>query len=111
MNNSLKRRIMARIYFEYTKNTFMEYPDYFMFALFMVSSFMLVSFHDVLINIPKDSFPHTFAFFVSALKNTSLVLQILIAGFFIRVIALGSVLTYKNIGAKWSLTKLIRFRY
>jgi hypothetical protein len=103
---------MARIYFEYTKNTFIEYPDYFMFALFMVTSFMLVSFGDVLTNIPKDSFPHAFTFFVSALRDTSLVLQILIAGFLIRVIALGAMLTYKNMSAtKWSFSKLIRFRY
>lgn len=102
---------MARIYLEYTKNAFMEYPDYFMFALFMVTSFMLVSFRDVLINIPKDGFPHAFAFFVSALRDTSVILQILIGGFFVRVIALSTKLTYKNINTKWPLAKLIRLRY
>ena len=87
---------MARIYFEYTKNTFLEYPDYFMFALFLVTSFMLVSIRDVLINIPKDSFPHAFNFLIIALRNTSLVLQILIVGFFIRVFTSSAVLAYKH---------------
>jgi hypothetical protein len=113
MNNNLnlKRRIMARIYLEYTKNVFWEYPDYFMFALFLVTSFMLVSFHDVLINMPKDSFPHLFDFSVVAVRNTSLVLQVLIAGFFVRVIVGGTMLAYKNFGDKLPLIKLIKLRY
>ncbi|KKQ78023.1 MAG: hypothetical protein UT00_C0002G0021 [Parcubacteria group bacterium GW2011_GWA1_38_7] len=102
---------MARIYFEYTKNTFLEYPDYFMFALFIITSFMLISISDVLTNIPKDSFPHAFNFFVIALRNTSLIMQILIAGFFIRVVVGGAILTYKTINTKWPITKLIRLRY
>lgn len=87
---------MARIYFEYTKNTFMEYPDYFMFAFFIVTAFVMISISDVLANIPKDSFPHAFNFLVIALRNTSWVLQILIAGFFIRVLVSSSVLAYKK---------------
>jgi hypothetical protein len=103
MNNNLKRRIMARVYLQYTKNTFLEYPDYFMFSLFLVTSFILVSIRDVLINIPKDSLPHVFSFLIVALKNTSLVIQILIVGFFVRIIAGSAVLIYKNrnVGVKW----------
>ena len=103
---NLKRRIMARIYIEYTKNVFMEYPDYFMLAVFIIISFMLVSISDVLNNIPKDSFPHAFNFFAYALRDTSWIIQALIAGFFIRIIVSGTILAYKNIGIKWSTVKL-----
>lgn len=98
---------MARIYFEYTKNTFIQYPDYFMFALFIATSFMLVSTRDVLNNIPKDSFPHVFNFLVVALRNTSLAIQILITGFFVRVLVGSSILVYKNrnMGTKWLTSK------
>ena len=102
---------MARIYFEYTKNTFLEYPDYFMFTLFAATSFILVSFHDVLNNIPKDNFPNIFNFLVVALRNTSWVIQALIAGFLIRIIIAGSKLAHKgikNINTGWVMSK---FRY
>lgn len=115
-NNSLKRKIMARIYLQYTKNTFMEYPDYFMFALFLVTSFMLISISDVVSNIPRDSFPHAFSFFMIALRNTSLVLQILIAGFFVRVVVGSAMFTYKNrrvfskaISNSWPLSMRLRW--
>jgi hypothetical protein len=104
MNNNLKRRIMAHVYFEYTKNTFLTHPDYFMFTLFLVTSFALVSIRNVLINIPKDSFPHVFGFLVVAVRNTSLVIQILVVGFFVRIIVGSSMLVYKNrnnIDFKW----------
>jgi len=111
MSNNLKRRIMARIYFEYIKNIFLEYSDYFMFALFLVISFMLISIQDVLVNIPKDNFSNIFNFFIVALRNTSWVIQALIAGFIIRITIAGSKLTYKNmknsnINADWIMTKL-----
>ncbi len=105
---SLKRRIMARIYFEYTKNMVFEYPDYFMLAIFIITSFTLISIIDVLNNIPKDNFPHAFNFFIYALRDTSWIIQALIAGFFIRVIVAGSALTYKNINTDWIVSK---FRY
>lgn len=87
---------MARIYLEYTKNTFMEYPDYFMLALFIATAFILISISDVLSNLPKDSFPHAFNFLIIAFRNTSIVLQVLIAGFVVRVAIGGAILTYKN---------------
>jgi hypothetical protein len=110
-NNNLKRRIMARIYFEYTKNTFLEYPDYFMFALFLVTSFTMVSIRNVLINIPKDSFPHAFSFLMMAIRGTDLVIQMLIAGFLVRVVIGSAMLAYKNINTRWPIAKLIRFKY
>ena len=97
---------MARIYLEYTKNIIFEHPDYFMFAFFIAVALTLVSIHDVLINIPKDSFPHAFNFFVYALRNTSWIMQTLIAGFFIRVIVSGAILAYKSVGPKWSAARL-----
>lgn len=109
MNNSLKRKIMARIYFEYTKNTFREYPDYFMFAFFVVASFTLVSLHDVLINVPKDSLPGLFNFLVVAVRDTSWILQVLIVGFFARVAVAGFRAAYKaakNINFGWVMSKL-----
>ena len=100
---------MARIYFEYAKNTFWEYPDYFMFALFVATSFMFVSLRDVLINIPKDSFPHAFNFFVYAVENTNRIIQVLVAGFLIRVVVVCSRLAYKSIkdmNIDWTATKI-----
>lgn len=100
---------MARVYFEYTKNTFLAYPDYFMFAFFVATAFMFVSIRDVLTNIPKDSFPHVFNFLVIALRNTSWVIQTLIAGFFLRVAIIGSRFIYKsakNANTSWMFSKL-----
>lgn len=108
---SLKRRVMTRVYIEYTKNIFMEHPDYFMLAVFIVTSFMLVSIHDVLNNIPKSDLPSAFVFSLYAIRGTSWIIQALIAGFFVRVIIAGSILTYKNIkklNTDWIMSK---FRY
>ncbi len=96
ITNSLKRRVMARIYLEYTKNLITEYPDYVMFLLFMVASFAFVSVRNVLANLPKDSLASTFIFFVSALKNTTWVIQVLIIGFLTRVAAASSVSAYRR---------------
>jgi hypothetical protein len=113
MNNilNLKKRVMARIYVEYAKNILLGYPDYFMLLVFMVSTFMLVSIHDVLNNIPKNNLSGDFNFFVVALQNTSWIIQALIIGFLIRVVIAGSRLTYKNIknshiNMGWIMTKL-----
>jgi hypothetical protein len=99
---------MARIYMEYTKNAFVEHPDYFMLALFIIISFVMISIGDVLTNIPKNNFPSAFTFFVSALKGTSWIIQALIAGFFIRVIVSGIKVVHKNIGDRLSIAK---FKY
>jgi hypothetical protein len=107
---NLKRRIMARIYFEYTKNILVGHPDYFMLGIFIIASFMLVSFQDVLNNIPKNNLPSVFNFLVVAIRDTSWIIQALIAGFFVRVIIAGSIMAYKNID-KWSPVKLIRLKY
>ena len=98
---------MARIYLEYTKNTFLEYPDYFMFVIFLVTTFVLVSVRDVLVNIPKNDLSGTFNFFVVAFENTSLIFQVLIIGFVIRVVAGFSLAAYKNISSgKWFGAKM-----
>lgn len=98
---------MARIYFEYTKNAVLEHPDYFMFTLFLVTSFTLVSIHDVLNNIPKDSLPHVFNFLVTAIRKTSLAIQVLLAGFLVRVAVGSTMLVYKNreTGLRWLTSK------
>jgi hypothetical protein len=98
---------------EYMRNALVRYPDYFMLFVFVMTSFVLVSIGDVLVNIPKDNFSSTFNFFVIALRNTSWIIQVLIAGFLIRIIVAGSRLTYKNfknsnINADWIMAK---FRY
>jgi hypothetical protein len=112
LNNNLRRRVMARIYFEYTKNVLWEYPDYFMFAIFVVTAFTMVSIRDVLMNLPKDNFSNIFNFLVAALRSTNVLIQILIVGFFVRVIVGGSILAYKNISShKWPLAKLIKLKY
>jgi hypothetical protein len=102
-NINLKRRIMARIYFEYGKNAFLDYPDYFMLALFVVTAFLLVSIHNVLANLPKDNISNVFNFLIVAVRNTSLVIQLLLVGFFTRVVIGSSILIYKNkkTGQRW----------
>jgi hypothetical protein len=98
---------MARIYFAYTKNVFLEYPDYFMFAIFIAISFMLVSFHDVLMNIPKDNISNFLNFTMGALHDTHWLLQILIAGFFIRVSVSGFRLAQRKMHmSNWIPAKL-----
>jgi hypothetical protein len=110
----LKKRVMARIYMEYAKSTFMEYPDYFMFVLFVITSLILVLVHEisvanVLNNMPKNNLMSTFNFFVVAVEKTSWAIQILLAGFLVRVIFVSSKLTYKNIkniDTSWIMAKL-----
>lgn len=97
---NLKRRVMARIYFEYTKSVLVNHPDYFMLAIFIIVSFVSISIHDVLINVPKNNLSGALSFFLIALRDTSWIIQILIAGFFVRVIVTGSVLAYKNLNFK-----------
>jgi hypothetical protein len=112
--NNLKKRVMSRIYLRYAKNIFLEYPDFFMFCLFVVTSFTLVSVRSVLINIgkmPITVLHYDFNFFVVALLNTSWIIQLLIIGFFIRTIAAGIRLAYKNLSSKLALSKLPKFRY
>jgi hypothetical protein len=116
MNNnlSLKRKIMARIYFEYTKNILFEYPDYFMFALFVVTSFTLVSVRDVFINltsVPRDHLSNFYNFLFIAIKETNWIIQILIIGFLARVAWVGTRIVYKNLNFHWIGTKFRYFRY
>lgn len=111
---NLKRRVMARIYLLYLKSAFMKYPDYFMFGVFVIVSIVVVSYRDVLINMPKDNLPNTFNFFWAALWKTSWIIQALIAGFLIRVVVAGSKSTYRNIrsaGSDWTKWLPIKFRY
>jgi hypothetical protein len=102
---------MARVYIEYTKNLVVKHPDYFMLAVFVMTSFFLVSTRDVLMNIPRDSFPSFFNFFVVALRKTSFVIQIFIVGFFVRAIVMGAILVRKNFSDKLSLSWLKTFKY
>lgn len=99
---------MARVYLEYTKNTLLEYPDYFMIALFLGTSLALVSVRSILTNVPKDNLVHTFNFFVIALRNTSWIIQTLVVGFFVRILVSGLMLAYKNKNVSWIMTK---FKY
>lgn len=112
INNSLKRKIMARVCLEYGKNAVLEYPDYFMLGLFMVATFMFVSVRHVIINLTGTTLggnlPGIFNFLLAALRNTSWVIQLLIAGFFVRVAVSGVRLAYKNLNAYLGVTK---FRY
>jgi hypothetical protein len=80
---------MVRVYFEYIKNIFVKYPDYFMLVLFLAVFFVSVSVSDVLINISRTEIPSLFNFLVVALQDTNLIIQILIAGFVIRMAILG----------------------
>lgn len=89
---------------EFTKNTFFEYPDYFMFTLFVATSFLLVSIGDVFTNsigILRSDYSSFFGFFVTAVRNTSIVIQLLIIGFLIRVAVSSTRMAYKNMGSFW----------
>lgn len=109
-SRNLKRKIMMRVYFIYTKNAFLEYPDYFMFAVFAATAFILVSIGDVLNNIPKNDFPSAFNFLVIAFKNTSMIIQVLIVGFIARVLVGSSIFAYKKMGSR-PIAKFLRFKY
>ncbi len=102
---NLKTRVMGQIYIEYLKNIFMERPDYFMLALFVVVSYLLISINDVLNNMPQNN---TFNFLLVAVRDTSWIIQALIAGFFIRAGILCTKLLYKNTMTHRILSK---FRY
>lgn len=94
MNNSLKRRVMTRIYFEYARDTLVERVDYIMLILFIGSTLALTSIRNVVENMPKDNLAALVNFFVIALKNTSFVLQAMIAGFIARASAASFVTAY-----------------
>jgi len=56
---------MTRVYLEYTKSTFLAYPDYFMSAIFIVTALMLVSIRDVFVNltsVTEHNFSGVFGF-------------------------------------------------
>lgn len=104
---NLKRRVMVRVYFEYTKGVLVNHPDYFMLGLFTVVSFFFVSIQDVLNNVPKDDIGSAFNFFVIAVRDTSRVLQILIVGFLVRLAVGGFLFVRRNIDK----LPLARLRY
>ena len=113
MNNilSLKKRVMARIYVEYTKNILLGHSDYFMLLVFMVVFFTLNSIGHILTNIPKDNPVDVFNFLVAALEKTDWIIQALLIGFLARVLFVGSKFTYKNIknsnlSTGWLMSKL-----
>ncbi len=81
----LKKKIMARIYLEYAKDSLLEHPDFFMLPLFIAVFFSLVSVKNVLINMPKDSLYSLFNFMMAAFRNTSWAIQSLVGLFFARV--------------------------
>jgi hypothetical protein len=84
----------------------MEYPDYIMLFLFLVTSFMLVSIHDVFNNMPKNDLPAAFSFFLYALLGTSWIIQALIVGFFIRVVIPVVKVVYKKLDFSRIASKL-----
>ena len=103
---------MSRIYFEYTKNTLLEYPDYFMSAFFVATAVMLVSIRDVFANlasVPEHNLSDIFNFLFVAMRDTSWILQALLAGFVLRVAFSGVRKVQKNMKFDWFATK--RFRY
>ena len=108
---TLKKRVMARIYAEYVRNVFVEHPDYVMLVLFVMASLLFVSIRDVISNVPKDNLANAFNFFVAALRKTNLVMQILIAGLFVRAVAYGFIFAYKTIGQRWPIARLVKIKY
>jgi len=110
MNNSLKKRIMFRVYLEYSKNVLKEHPDYFMLAVFIIFSFISVSLYDVFVNttsiIKNDTFS-VFSFLTSAILNTSWIIQAFILGFLVRTAYAGIKSISKNIrNTNWIMARL-----
>lgn len=107
---SLKNRVMARIYFEYAKNLAREYPDYFMMGLFVAISLLSVSVVDVFNNttgIMRSNVFSVFAFALAAIKNTSWIIQLFLAGFVVRLAILSAKIIYRNGSSiKWNLLRL-----
>lgn len=108
---NLKSRVMFQIYFEYAKNMVLNYPDYFMLAIFISISFISVSVYDVLFNavrILENDLASFLGFILAAIRNTSLIIQTLILGFIIRVVFISSKFTGKKIsmGSDWIMAKI-----
>lgn len=97
MNSSLKKRVMIRVYFVYARNIFLTYPDLFMSVIFFVTAFILVSFRSVFNNLLTSLSSGIWNFLVIAIRDTSIILQILMAGFIIRVAVAASKRAFKNI--------------
>lgn len=89
----------------YAKNIFMGYFDYFMVGAFVIASLVLVSMRDVLNNIPKSDLMGAFNFFVIAIRDTSWIIQIFIAGFIVRIFVSSARFIYKNFDSNWFITK------
>lgn len=99
---------MTRVYLEFAKNTVTERPDLVMLGVFVIFSFVFVSFKDVLTNMPRDNFSSLFNFLIIAVRDTSWILKALIAGFLVRIAAGGVIFAHKNLGeirARLSLVK------
>ena len=110
MNTNLKKRVMARIYLIYTKNILLDNSGYFMIGIFVLTSFIFISIHDVFnntINISKTSPISLFPFFVSAIIGTSWIIQILFALLFSRGVFFSFRKINKNINFNWFPIKLI----
>lgn len=79
MNNTLKGRVMRRIYLEYFKNIFINYADYILPLSFTGILFAFVSVPNVLINMPKDNIYNTLNFLLAAIRDTHTTVQLLLA--------------------------------
>jgi hypothetical protein len=95
---NLKRRIMARIYLEYTKNILGEYPDFFMAIIFIIALFTMIPFKEVIADMPKENLPSALQFLENYFMNSSWIIQALVVGFLIRIIVSGIRSLLKNSG-------------
>ena|SRR3989338_6968414 len=77
MESDLKRRIMNRIYFYYTKELLWRYKEVFFTGGFIFVILTCVSFNNVLHNMPKDSLASSFNFLTIAVRKTELIVQLI----------------------------------
>lgn len=76
MNNlSLKNRVMIRIYLEFVRNSILKRIEYILPGAFLLALFASVSTQNIVNNMPKDNFSHTFNFFFVAVRDTEWAIQ------------------------------------
>jgi len=68
---------MSRIYIIYFKNLLVDNTAILILPVFATISYMCVSLHNVLHNIPKSDLSGTFNFTLSAIRDTELAMQIM----------------------------------
>lgn len=115
MLNNLKNRIMVRVYVEFVKKIMLRRVDFILPGIFFLWLYMSVSVQSVFNNTPKDHFSHAFNYLFTAVRDTELFVQGVLAVLALWSFFIISKLTYRNIYLikNFNLKSLnpLKFRY